>query len=52
MNDRAASTLIDVRRVFKSYRRGGQVVPVLKDISFAVARGDFLGLMGPSGSGK
>jgi len=38
--------------VFKSYRRGGQVVPVLHDLTFEVQRGDFLGLMGPSGSGK
>jgi len=44
--------LIQVRRVSKSYRRGGQVVPVLHDLSFDVQRGDFLGLMGPSGSGK
>ena len=45
-------TLIEIRNVFKSYRRGGQVVPVLHDLSFDVQRGDFLGLMGPSGSGK
>ena len=44
--------LIEVRNVSKSYRRGGQVVPVLHDLSFDVERGDFLGLMGPSGSGK
>ena len=44
--------LIEVRHVSKSYRRGGQVVPVLHDLSFDVLRGDFLGLMGPSGSGK
>jgi putative ABC transport system ATP-binding protein len=47
-----APPLISLRRVFKSYRRGGQTVPVLHDVSFDVARGDFLGLMGPSGSGK
>ncbi|HJY76163.1 MAG TPA: ABC transporter ATP-binding protein [Burkholderiales bacterium] len=45
-------SLIEVRGVSKSYRRGGQVVPVLHDLSFDVGRGDFLGLMGPSGSGK
>ncbi|MFL6574521.1 MAG: ABC transporter ATP-binding protein, partial [Burkholderiales bacterium] len=45
-------SLIEVRNVSKSYRRGGQVVPVLHDLSFDVQRGDFLGLMGPSGSGK
>jgi len=44
--------LIRVRNVSKSYRRGGQIVPVLNDITFDVQSGDFLGLMGPSGSGK
>ena len=47
-----STPLIEVRNVFKSYRRGGQVVPVLHDLTFEVQRGDFLGLMGPSGSGK
>jgi putative ABC transport system ATP-binding protein len=49
---RVSPSLIEVRNVSKSYRRGGQVVPVLHDLSFDVQRGDFLGLMGPSGSGK
>jgi putative ABC transport system ATP-binding protein len=44
--------LVSVRNVWKSYRRGGQIVAVLNDISLDVQRGDFLGLMGPSGSGK
>ncbi|MBI2882760.1 MAG: ABC transporter ATP-binding protein [Candidatus Methylomirabilis oxyfera] len=44
--------LIGIRNVAKSYRRGGQIVPVLTDITFEVRAGDFLGLMGPSGSGK
>jgi putative ABC transport system ATP-binding protein len=44
--------LISLRGVAKSYRRGGQVVPVLNGITLDVQRGDFLGLMGPSGSGK
>ncbi|MBZ0158950.1 ABC transporter ATP-binding protein [Candidatus Methylomirabilis sp.] len=48
----AALPLIDIRNVAKSYRRGGQIVPVLTDITFEVRAGDFLGLMGPSGSGK
>ncbi len=52
MSDADAPPLIGIRHVFKSYRRGGQTVPVLHDVSFDVARGDFLGLMGPSGSGK
>jgi putative ABC transport system ATP-binding protein len=44
--------LVDIRHLAKSYRRGQQVVPVLTDITLAVARGDFTALMGPSGSGK
>ena len=47
-----SAPLIQVRGVSKSYRRGGQIVPVLHDLSFDVARSDFVGLMGPSGSGK
>ncbi len=46
------SPLISLRHVSKSYRRGGQVLPVLTDISFDIGRGEFLSLMGPSGSGK
>ncbi|CBE67165.1 MAG: ABC transporter ATP-binding protein [Candidatus Methylomirabilis oxygeniifera] len=53
MNETAAPPLlIDIRNVAKSYRRGGQIVPVLTDITLEVRTGDFLGLMGPSGSGK
>ncbi|MFP5223308.1 MAG: ABC transporter ATP-binding protein [Acidobacteriota bacterium] len=44
--------LIEIRGLAKSYQRGGQVIPVLTDISFDIERGEFLALMGPSGSGK
>ena len=44
--------LIALRGVSKGYRRGGQTVPVLSDISFDIRRAEFLALMGPSGSGK
>ena len=43
---------IQLRQVSKSYKRGGQRVPVLESLNLQVARGDFLALMGPSGSGK
>ena len=48
----APSPIVQLRTVSKAYRRGGQVVPVLEEISFDIARGEFLALMGPSGSGK
>ncbi|KIF80936.1 ABC transporter ATP-binding protein [Noviherbaspirillum autotrophicum] len=46
------STLVDIRHLVKSYRRGDQAVPVLTDITLAIDAGDFTALMGPSGSGK
>lgn len=45
-------SIVRIQGVAKSYRRGGQLVPVLEDISFEIGRGEFLALMGPSGSGK
>ena len=47
-----SAAIVEIRHLFKSYRRGGQVVPVLHDLSFDIAEGEFLALMGPSGSGK
>ncbi len=43
---------VAIRHLVKSYRRGGQVVPVLSDINLDIAAGEFVALMGPSGSGK
>jgi putative ABC transport system ATP-binding protein len=45
-------TLVAVRNLCKSYRRGNQVIPVLENITLDIAAGEFLALMGPSGSGK
>jgi len=44
--------LVIIRNLNKSYRRGNQLVPVLRDITVDIAEEEFLALMGPSGSGK
>ena len=38
--------------IYKSYFRGKNEVPVLKNVHLEVDRGDYLAIMGPSGSGK
>jgi len=48
----AATVLVRIRNLSKSYRRGAEEVPVLSGLSLEVARGDYVALMGPSGSGK
>jgi putative ABC transport system ATP-binding protein len=45
-------TIVAIKDLNKSYRRGNQTVPVLQNITFTICDGEFLALMGPSGSGK
>src|SRR6202021_54841 len=46
------NSLIQVRRLSKTYRRGGEEIHVLQRLNLDVDKGDFVGFMGPSGSGK
>ncbi len=44
--------IVSITELYKSYRRGDQLIPVLLNLSLSIDRGNFVALMGPSGSGK
>jgi putative ABC transport system ATP-binding protein len=44
--------IIELCRVFKTYRKGGSEIHPLDDLTLTIDQGDFVALMGPSGSGK
>jgi len=45
-------SLIQVRDLDKTYRRGGEEIHVLQGLNLNVSKGEFVAFMGPSGSGK
>jgi len=47
-----SDSVVDAKKISKSYYRNDLEIPVLHDINLTVERGSFLALMGPSGSGK
>jgi putative ABC transport system ATP-binding protein len=47
-----SNSLIQVRDLDKTYRRGGEEIHVLQRLNLDVDKGDFVAFMGPSGSGK
>jgi putative ABC transport system ATP-binding protein len=46
------ASLIKVRDLDKTYRRGGEEIHVLQGLNLDVNAGEFIAFMGPSGSGK
>lgn len=44
--------MLRVSKLSKLYQQGNTIIPVLKNISFGLERGEFVFLTGPSGSGK
>jgi putative ABC transport system ATP-binding protein len=45
-------SLIQVRDLDKTYKRGGEEIHVLQGLNLNVGKGEFVAFMGPSGSGK
>lgn len=46
------SSIIEARRLSKSYRRGREEINALLNVDFQVGKGEFVSIIGPSGSGK
>ena len=44
--------ILEMKDVCKEYSRGKIPVPVLKNINLQVDEGEYIAIMGPSGSGK
>ncbi len=47
-----SSFTLELNGIYKSYRKSGNEVSVLSDVSLSLSAGDFVAVQGPSGSGK
>jgi NitT/TauT family transport system ATP-binding protein len=45
-------SLLVAKRIYKNYFKAGSGIPVCRDISFSVDKGEFVCIVGPSGCGK
>jgi lipoprotein-releasing system ATP-binding protein len=48
----ATKPLVSAVGLYKSYRKGKHIIPVLKGVDFAIRPGEFVAIVGQSGSGK
>jgi putative ABC transport system ATP-binding protein len=49
---RMGTVMLDIRQVRKTYRRGGDVVTALENVTLSVRAGELVAVRGASGSGK
>ena len=44
--------ILELKGLFKNYQQGKMSVPVLKDVNFSMEEGEYVAIMGESGSGQ
>jgi ABC-type lipoprotein export system ATPase subunit len=47
-----APPVLEARAVYRFRQQDGQQIPIVRDVSLTLAKGEFCTIMGPSGSGK